>query len=69
MGVGVRVAQLIGNTVEEEVPALRIHVNSQILEDVHVTAMSDATHTRAMSFGSDELYSLCTNVHNQSIDH
>ena len=58
MCVGVRVAQLVGYAVEEEVSALCVHVHSKVLEDVHVAAVSNAAHTRAVSLGPDELYGL-----------
>ena len=58
MCVGVRVAQLVGYAVEEEVSALCVHVHSQVLEDVHVAAVSNAAHTRTVSLGPDELYGL-----------
>jgi len=36
VGVRVGVSQLVGDTVEEEIPTLGIHIHRQILENVHV---------------------------------
>jgi len=69
VGVGVGVPQLVGNAVEEQVPALSVHVHGQVLEDVHVAAVGDAAHTGAVTLCSDELYGLGSNIHDESIDH
>ena len=63
MCVGVGVPQLVGNAVEEQVPAL--HVHGEVLEDVPVAAVSNAAHSGAVTLGSDELNGLGTNIPEQ----
>ena len=55
---------LMGHT-----PALRVHVNREVLEDVHVAAVRDAGHARAVPLRPDELDRLGADVHHQSVDH
>ena len=64
MCVGIGVPQLVGNTDEEEVPALSVHVHCQVLKDVHVAAMCNAAHTGAVALCSDDLDSLGADVPN-----
>jgi hypothetical protein len=63
--VGVGVPQLVGDVVEEQVPALRVHVHGEVLEDVPVAAVSNAAHSGAVTLGSDELNGLGTNIPEQ----
>ena len=63
--VGVGVPQLVGDAVEEQVPALRVHVHGEVLEDVHVAAVSNAAHAGAVTLGSDEMNGLGTNIPEQ----
>ena len=62
MGVGVGVSQLVSDAVEEEVPALSVHVHGQVLEDVHVAAVGDRADAGTLSVGSDVLDGLSSNV-------
>ena len=62
MGVGVGVSQLVSDAVEEEVPALSVHVHGQVLEDVHVAAVGDGADVGALSLCSDVLDSLSSNI-------
>ena len=62
MGVGVGVSQLVCDAVEEEVPALSVHVHGQVLEDVHVAAVGDRADAGTLSVGSDVLDGLSSNV-------
>ena len=52
LGVGVGVPQLVGDAVQEQVPALRVHVHvhghGEVLEDIHVAAVSNTAHAGAM---------------------
>ena len=50
-------------------PALGIHVDSQVLEDVHVAAVGNAGHAGAVPLGPDELDRLGADVHHQCVDH
>ena len=68
VGVGVGVPQLVGNTVEEQIPALGVHVHSQVLEDVHVAAMGNAAHAGAVALSSDELDSLGADIPSTKYD-
>ena len=62
VGVRVGISQLVCDAVEEEVPPLGVHVHGQVLEDVHVAAVGNATDTWAMTLGSDELDSLGAHI-------
>ena len=62
MGVGVGVSQLVSDAVEEEVPALSIHVHGQVLEDVHVAAVGDGADAGTGTLSSDELDGLGAHV-------
>ena len=63
--MGVEVPQLVGDAVQEQVPALRVHVHGEVLEDIHVAAVSNTAHAGAMALGSDELYGLGSNIPEQ----
>ena len=65
MGVGVGVPQLVGDAVEEHLPALRVHVHGEVLEDVPVAAVSNVAHSGAVTLGSGELNGLGTNIPEQ----
>ena len=41
--------------VEPPLPALGVHVDGEVLEDVHVAAVGDGGHGGAVPLGSDEL--------------
>jgi len=69
VGVGVGVPQLVGDTVEEQVAALGVHVHRQVLEDVHVAAVGDRGDAGALALGPNVLDSLGANIHDKSIDH
>ena len=44
-------------------PALRVHVNREVLEDVHVAAVRDAGHAGTVPLCPDELDCLGADVH------
>jgi len=67
--VRVGVPQLVRDAVQEQVPALGVHVDSQVLEDVHVAAVGNAGHAGAVPLGPDELDRLGADVHHQCVDH
>ena len=50
-------------------PALCVHVNREVLEDVHVAAVRDAGHAGTVPLCPDELDCLGADVHHQSVDH
>ena len=62
VGVGVGVPQLVGDAVQEQAPALGVHVHGEVLEDVHVAAVGNAAHAGAVSLGPDELDGLGANI-------
>ena len=62
VSVRVGISELVGNTVEEQVPALSVHVHRQVLEDVHVAAVGYGRDAGGLSLGSDVLDSLCSNI-------
>ena len=62
MGVGVGVAQLVGNSVQEEIPSLRVQIHSDFLDEVHEAAVGDAAHVWAVALVSDQLYGLGVHI-------
>ena len=68
LGVGVGVPQLVGDGVEEEVAALRLQVDRQVLEDVHVGGVADGAHVGGGALGADELDGRGAHVHHQRVD-
>ena len=62
MSVGVRVSQLVGDAVEEEIPSLSVHVHGEVLEDVHVAAVGDGADARALALGPDVLDGLGAHI-------
>ena len=65
MGVRVWISELVGDTVEEQIPSLRVHVHRQVLEYVHVAAVGDRRDARALALGADVLDSLGSNIPTQ----
>ena len=66
--VRVGVAQLVGDAVEEVVAALRLQVDRQVLEDVHVGGVADGAHVGGGALGADELDGRGAHVHHQRVD-
>lgn len=44
MRMTVREPQLIGDCIQEQIATLVIHVDNQVLENIHVRAMNDGRH-------------------------
>ena len=60
---GERFQTIISNWLKSWLsPALGVHVDSQVLEDVHVAAVGNAAHAEAVSLGPDELDGLGANI-------
>ena len=53
---------MVGDTVEEQVPALGVHVHGEVLEDVHVAAVSNAAHAGTVPLCPYKLYCLGAHV-------
>lgn len=51
VGEAVRVAQLVGDRVQEQVPALVLQVHRQVLENVHVRTVHDGVHVGRQVLG------------------
>jgi len=62
MCVTVGIAELIGDGVNEQVTTLRIQVDGQTLENVHIRGMTDCGHGWRQSFSLNRLNSLGSDV-------
>lgn len=52
MRVNVRVAQLIGDGVQEQIATLVVQVHRQILQNVHVGVVDDVCHCRVLALSA-----------------
>ena len=62
VGVGVGISQLVCDAVEGKVPALRVHVHGEVLEDVHVAAVGYCAHVGTLPLGSYKLNGLSSHI-------
>lgn len=49
------ISQLVGNDIEEQVTALVVEINNQILQDVHVRTMENRGHIGNQILGAEKM--------------
>ena len=68
MRVDVRVAQLVRNSVQEEVSSLSVKVDGEVLEDVHMCRVSDGRHWQCVAFLANVRDRLRADVEYEGVD-